>query len=501
MNPDPNADELAHSVLEHPETPSAPAPAGPLSLGRALTAAGWLGVLALGIGLYRGTLTRLLFDDFELATGFRTMGWIAHARSLYESWSGRIPMNIGAGPLASLGATGAMICGPALLVWWWSAITAIIGKALRFRNVVTTRTQRMLIAAIATAALLLGTPSQFQSTRWISGTLVYGVPVALLLTALALALEPERGATNRTSILTGLRWLVITFCLVLSSAGNETQALGVPIVCFIIALTFWRTATSRWRFAVAFLASAFGSAILLLSPGAHLRASKLGASHAIGDLFSAVSSGIIVYVASLAVYAPLAIATFFALGRLVGLRTIGNKHRNAPSSEDPTRAVRRISILAFIVSSGAIISLPAYTMNKPAPLRSYLSAWVALAVLTVLCGWRSAERFPDSRSNASLALVTRWTTGIIGTIASIAFLTSAASALPSERDQAKTWSCIDRSIREQGGDVVVDAPESVGGIAFLRRNATRHSNEVTADYYGVSSIRSAKGAACGSPKA
>jgi Family of unknown function (DUF6056) len=493
-----------------------------------ITVVGLIAAVALLASVVVATFTRMVFDDYELAADFRRLGWIGSFSSLYSHWSGRLPMNLLAGPIASLGVAGTAITGVVVVVWLWIALSVVAKRALDRAGWFVGWTTTVPLGAISAAALLFGNASPFQTTRWVAGTTVYGLPAALALSALAISLAPRRSKFREFVVVGSL-----AICLFFSAGGNETQALAQPALCLVIALTFWRhkkessvdsgsTSTdpgnwSRLRLAVALVASSAGGLVLLASPGSSERAARSTVSHAPGDVFSALITSIEVLFTSFLSFAMLSIATLFALGYLVRaalLKTSAESRESRESVEvqpvnrsvDLSKPFRRLALLAAVFGAVAVTSVSAYSLGAPAPLRAYLPTWTALAVWITMVGWRNAERSAyrlahprgSKRPNLPLRQAMQWAVVAMCAAAPTMLTINRMAAYPKEKTRAQEWACIDHALRTSPTkDVSVAAVEQIDGIFFLLPEKGKRPNVVTSQFYGLRSITASPQGVCG----
>ncbi len=466
---------------------------------------GVLGLFALALSVRVAALARFAFDDFELSSQFRAMGWERLSRLLYHDYSGRIILVLFGGALTSRGPSFTRWMGPALLVWWWLAISSIVlGSARRLGGSVTRR-NALFVGGGITAALILTLADRFQTMRWATGSLVYGIPVAFGLTAVALALARPSSRLKRA-----LLPAVAFVALILSSGGNETQAFVQPVICLMMLTSAYRSRRAlassahqpdgrRMIAAIYLVASAIGAALLIGSPGSRHRAGWLTVSHDPSVLVKAMLSGLAVEGAVTFTALPGLIA-LIALGRFLKtlVRPLGTQHQAL------AKATQRALTLSIGVAVVVTIAIPAYSLNKPAPLRAYLPLQVLTAALALVIGWRTHERVGVGakwKLEPELLKIVPAVTAIVALVGPAMLARSEYSHLPVAQRNANMFDCVDRSLKEQAeagrnSAAKVSAPELVENINFLYADPTIRPNVVTAQYYGLSSITADNSGPC-----
>lgn len=447
-----------------------------------------VGIAALiGVGVWMATtiFSRFVFDDYQMAWEFRQRGLVDQAVVMYRSYSGRVLLIWGAGPLTSLGPRAALFAGPLIGIWAWVALTVIVRRVIQRLGRPVSWTSAAMLGLACTACALAGTPHQFQSLRWLTGILVYGLPSVLTLTALAIALNPP--PTGRAQLsLVGL-----AACLLLSSGGNETQAVAQPAICALVMVMCWRRPASRLRCAVALLSSVAGSALLLMSPGSRSRSLWQPADHSPLAVAHAAAQGAATFGAALAVHSAVAIASLFALGVVLRGSTAG-----LPVDHATARRILGVCTAAAIISTTSIVLIPAYTMNDPAPLRAYLPAWLAIAATCLSAGWCLRPLLQRWAIPPELRQVLAVSAILLAVSGPLSLGASQLAAIPKEAQAARVWDCIDRTMQTNPGDVVVAAPSEYEGVAFIFAKPTSWPNQVMARYYGVHSVSSSPQGTC-----
>ncbi len=447
-----------------------------------------MGIAALaGVGAWMATtlFSRFVFDDYQLAWEFHKHGVFNQAVLMYGAYSGRVLLVLGGGFLTSLGPQAALFAGPLIGIWAWASLTVIVRRLLNRLGRPVGWTSAAMLGLACTACALAGTPQQFQSLRWLTGIMVYGLPSVLALTAVAIALSAPPTGWARLSL------VGLAACLMLSSGGNETQAIAQPTICALVMAMCWRRPGSRLRCAVALLSSVAGSALLLMSPGSRSRSEWQPADHTPLAVAHAAAQGAATFGAALVVHSAVAIASLFALGVVVRGSTAG-----LPAHDATARRILGVCAAAAAISTTSIVLIPAYTMNDPAPLRAYLPAWLAIAATCLSAGWYLRPRLQRLALPPELRQVLAVSAVLLAVAGPISLGASRMAAIPKEAESARMWDCVDRTMRTHAGDVVVAAPNEYEGVAFIFAKPTSWPNQVMARYYGVHSVTSSPQGTC-----
>jgi Family of unknown function (DUF6056) len=465
---------------------------------------GGFGLIALAFSVRVAVLARFAFDDFELSGQFRAMGWERLSRLMYHDYSGRVVLVLFGGALTS---QGPMLCrwiGPALLVWWWLAISGILhGAAKRLGGSMSPR-NALLVGGGVTAGLVLTVADRFQTMRWATGSLVYGIPVALGLSALALGL-----ARPQVRLFRVLFTMLAALCLGLSSGGNETQAFTQPVVCLVVFLAArrrvddepgrTRSPGNRVAASVYVAASVIGGGFLIGSPGSRHRAGWLNVSHDPLVLVKASLSGLAV-VAAVTITALPGLFALVAIGRFV--KTLAQ-----PIGQEQAaliKATQRALTASLGVATFIAVAIPAYSLNKPAPLRAYLPLQILTGAIALVIGWRTHERVGVGakwKLQPELLRIIPGLTAIVALVGPLMLAQTEMSHLPIAHQNADRFACIDQSLKQQAaahGNAAakISAPELVENINFLYADPKIRPNVVTAQYYGLSSITVDKAGPC-----
>ena len=504
----------------------------PQRLERWLGLAGIFGLLCAATTAF---FTRFVWDDFELAWGFRQKGWLGLSSTMYRTYSGRLDLIVFGGALTSVGPAAAMAVGVALLTWWWVTLTVIAKRCLERLGITLSWSRSTGLAAAATAAFLSAVADPFQTTRWLTGVLVYGGPLGLVFTAAALALQPNDRRRDRARVWSdGLRTAAIALCLFFAAGGNETQAVTLPVLCAVLAMQGAQSradSTKRRRIsvqpAIACVAASLGGALLILSPGSRARSGWFTTSHEFGVVLRAAVLGIQVFVGSLINYAAFGLTAIMAMARLVHKHTLARpdagsidaSHDRVEQSRRLVRTVWKLSGLVSLVAIIAIVAIPAYSLNAPAPLRAYLPSLAALAVFFCASGWLSVEyvgSIPFHSDNSAraggdthhrfvhvdqeLATVLRVVCVVAAFAGPITLATRHVVGFGDVREEARVWKCVDSTLRRDASlgidHAVLLAPPMIKGIHFLRDDPTSPPNAMTAGYYGLRSVRATPGDPC-----
>ncbi len=457
---------------------------------------GVLGVSAIAISMWMARYTRFVFDDFELAAQFRDMGWLKLSKFMFENYSGRLVLILFGGVVTHLGPNRVVWVGCVSVLTWWISIGAVVRQSvLRLRGVLSWGQAGALSAAL-TGAVLVTVPDRFETFRWATGSLVYGIPVVLGTAALGLGLwsvDENLGRLPRV-----LATLASTVLLILSSGGNESQAVSQPAICLLLFVCAIRSPNSlscrRWQATCWCVGSLLGAALLLLSPGSRNRAGWLDVSHEPSVLLRSCVESLQV-LGAVFVGSILGLLALFGLGRL--LRTIAG----APRAADET-VKRSLRLIAFslLPAIGVSTLIPAWAMNAPAPLRAYLPLQVLLGAAAVLVGWRShlvvgveGTRNVDQEFLRILPVVTC----VVALVGPAMLVRAEASQMTRASDQASDFDCIDRSLASQAAQgakhLVVNAYTLDSGYELLYEDPTRRPNVVASMYYRVGTIVGNKG--------
>ena len=452
-------------------------------------------LVGLGLWIASSAFTRFFFDDYQMAWEYQNWGIRNQALVMYRGYSGRIDLVAMGGFLTGLGPRAALLAGPILICWLAVVVATIIGNALSRLGWQVGGRRQFIVGLVATAAVVAGTPQQFQSLRWLTGIMVYGLPTVLGLTAVALLSSPAESPTGRSARRV-VRLALASVCLILSSGGNETQALAQPVLCVALTIALWRSARSRFHLAVATLSCTAGSALLLLSPGSRGRAAWQPASHDLATVSRAAVTNSFTFVAALIVHSFVPILSLLAIGALLRTWMPDRTPASIATQRRTTRLILGGTALFALLCFGAIIVVPAYSLNEPAPLRAYLPAWAALAGLLIVTGWLLQPRITLPTMDAELRKVLRAAVLVAVVAAPISLGVSMVRLFPANTRMAKQWDCIDRLLRSDHGDVVVAAPSEYEGIAFVLGKTTSYPNLMMARYYGSESVVGAPHGQC-----
>lgn len=181
---------------------------------------GAVGLMSLVTSASLANFTKFAFDDFELAERFHEIGWLPLSKLMFTQYSGRIVLILFGGAFTGLGPGFARWAGSAMILGFWLATSSAIHFGIERIGRMMPWRQSALFGASVTGALLLTTAQRFQTFRWVTGLLVYGLPVVLGIGGLALALRKgRRGPASAACFVASL------VMVLLSSGGNESQAL------------------------------------------------------------------------------------------------------------------------------------------------------------------------------------------------------------------------------------------------------------------------------------
>jgi hypothetical protein len=462
---------------------------------------GAVGLMSLVISAYLANFTKFAFDDFELAERFHEIGWWPLSKLMFAQYSGRIVLILFGGAFTGLGPGFARWAGSVMILGFWCATSSAIHFGIERMGRMMPWRQSALFGASVTGALLLTTAQRFQTFRWVTGLLVYGLPVVLGIGGLALALR--RGRRGPASAACFVASLVM---ILLSSGGNESQALIQPFVCLVCAVAALRkregTAGSKARALSYLVFSVCGAAILFFSPGSKQRAGWLSVSHEPKVLIGSCWRSLLV-IGAVTTGSIVGLAALFALGRMMSL--FAPRMETKANEIKQVRFVQRTLLGATLAALVATITIPAYALNDPAPLRAYLPLQIVFGALVLVSGWRSVEIIgPVGRWKVDPELL-RIIPGVVLVVALSGPISLAATEfghVPIAAKNSRHFDCIDRSLRSQfeSGvtDAVVFAPELIEDINFLYADSSIRPNVVTSSYYGLATITASPGDPCAS---
>jgi Family of unknown function (DUF6056) len=429
--------------------------------------------------------TPMLFDDYQFAYEHNKFGWLPQSLRLYQTWTGRLLMNVGSGPLTSLptsytrwaGTVSLVICVvtiPISLRLFSGRLQSEEGNDLR-----PSRQRSASISLSMTVGLLwlTGSPSWFQTTQWMSGQLVYLLPVCCTFVGAALCYNgwPSFDTVSRTKLAFGVVLLAV------GSSGNELLAASIPSA--LIATFVVTRPRQRVQAFVVTLAVSLASITVFIAPGARARSQALPLDRSIEAIIGRVGNGLAVF--SYVCFTTMALP-------LVAIMTMGYRlqdHLTLPDS------VKRASLWATAIGATTAMSvyvvIPALTLGGAAPARALFPVWAWLATLAFFGGNAlkdinspATKELSPKPKNPDVAL------SVIGImIASASFVITQHPKSLEQRIFYARWQCIDTAARSDSkADLRFSASEQFEGIYFLTGKANSWPNQWTARYYGKSSI-------------
>lgn len=206
-------------------------------------------------------------DDYCFASALKDKSFWAAQIDWYEHWTGRFVSTllvsaVTAGGIPSVAfATVPLINIAAVFI-----ALALMGHTLL--ATAATRTEVATAACAITTLFLASMPNVAQGIYWVSGSLTYTLPTALLLVALALSVRAERAATTRA------RWLLTSLgcsCVFAASGASETLAAVATVGAGLGAWSALRRGISPWPILPYALAAIGAGLLIAAAPGLNER--------------------------------------------------------------------------------------------------------------------------------------------------------------------------------------------------------------------------------------
>lgn len=470
--------ESERGCTASPEAIRAPGTSWTASVPVRVVTAVSISVFALMFGV-TSFFRRPVADEWFFAASYRRHGLFGFVAHGYRTFTGRLPLLV----LGGLVSNGPEWLAATMPVFFLGLGTAVIARALmRIDLPVGTAT---IFAILVFGGVIVGAPARTQAVFWPIGALVYVAPAVVALAALLVA---ACGTTRRESLFA----MILGF---IAAAGNETQAIVIPIALGYVAFSRIRrgpatTGRRRIRYLLPTASAAIGSVVLVAAPGNQGRSAMVGGvRHDPAVLLqSAWETATVLLVHLLA----------SGLVPLLGISAIGTLFSSAEATRHPSailtlKRVSRASLGLFVLAAATFCGVSAWGFNASAHPRAMFPVWLPLALAgfshsAAVSSTRALS--PSRRRQNSSERVRRSADArpvvVVGALCvPLFFVVSVGQVLPRDRALARQLDCVTNSVRAAGPrGVTVVAPNTVDGMLILENSPDADSNRTLAEVFG-----------------
>jgi len=244
----------------------------PIPINLALMASLLAPLLAWG---YIGFFTRYWYDDFCYASVINKVGFLRSLAYEYRHWTGRYTLLILNAALAPFGPKSAPFVGVILLAAWLATATWAIYQLFSLMRWPSPLINSIMLAELIVYATLNSTPDIVASFYWQTGSLVYTLPLVLLMLYVGLLLTVVRSEVH---LRLSSPWLIAGALLTFVAGGcSETygavQITGLSLL-ILVSLKYTSGSPKRTLLLMAtsgLLGSLLSFSILALAPGNEVR--------------------------------------------------------------------------------------------------------------------------------------------------------------------------------------------------------------------------------------
>jgi hypothetical protein len=473
-----------------------------------------VGMLTLGISLlayaYLGIFSRYYADDYCMTGLFLANGFPKALVILYQTWSNRYAGMILVSLSELFGRSAIRSWTILTLVIWVPVLAWTFLQVSRFMRHSFSRWFSLILAAILVYFTILESPQQFQTIFWRIGLITYTLPLVFLALLTGLILNGMKEAMDGRRAWPGLVFgLVSCFTITLFAGGFsetyvtlQTSILGLALfVTFLVARGTIKRAWLLWL-GISFAGSLIALLIVLSAPGNTVRQAAISPQPLNIFILIRMSAGN----AFTFMYMTLRDQSFqtvmlFFLSILLAYGFISSNAN--PLGIRPSRIVLSLLLVPIIgyLLILAVCAPSAYAESSYPEQRVLIEAQFIMVLIIMVEGLLFgislgylhilSNEIPPIYLSLFLVLITSMLL-----LYPLYDARKVITQIPVYRARAFAWDMRDASIRldKTTGleDIIVQELESVSGIMELRSDTSFWVNGCAAQFYGVSTIKTAQ---------
>lgn len=219
--------------------------------------------------------TRYWYDDFCYTAVINKLGFFESQVYWYRNWTGRYSLLFGNALLAYIGPRSASFVGTVLLAAWLAAATWASYQLCSLLRSPLPLVSSLLLGEMIIFATLNSAPDIVASFYWQTGSLVYSLPLILLMLYLGAVLHVLR---TKSQLGFSSPWVIAGALLTFAAGGCSEISGGIQIAGLsLLIIVAWRYSSGQARrllLLMAFaglLGSVISFSILALAPGNAVR--------------------------------------------------------------------------------------------------------------------------------------------------------------------------------------------------------------------------------------
>jgi hypothetical protein len=460
--------------------------------------------LALLAGhVYLGSFSRYIADDFCTAAYLRRLGFWGSQLAWYREWSGRFGFTF----LVNL----THLVGPRLTPWlpgmtivaWYGALLLLLRQADRTRTRRRPGMMSLVLAALALALTLEGSPNIYQSLYWQTGILTYSLP--LILGTLYLAwFCSSQGSADSPARVSSPALLGSALFAFLAGGFSETyatlQVAGLGF-CLLVCWTLLRGIRRKRAtcvLGVGLLGAVLSLAVVALAPGNSVRMSTMPPHPGMWDLSMHSVQDAYIFVYQVAKYQTVPLIMAVAVPAL--LTFVAPPHEDEPTRSADRSGLILLGIIPLLTAALLVVpfvpyefAFSSYPDGRMLITQQYVLV-LGIVVWSALVGFEARKalqhRWPASATIARILLVASAALTLLVAVQSIKRLGDEQAAFA---EFAASWDARDASLRAEASqhpEATISAASlrHMGGLSEIGDDPAEWINVCIADAYDARAV-------------